>query len=193
MVTYRLASKRAGTRQLAENPTRFHFETFPHGNYVVIPEISSESRQYIPIGFMDDSVICSNRLRLISDAQIYHFGILTSSVHMAWMRMTCGRLESRYLYSNNIVYNNFPWCEPTPSQRRLIEKSAQMILDVRKKFPTWTFAKLYDEDTMPDELRSAHKWNDYNVALAYGFEKFLDDEPKIVAALMKLYKRLTDT
>ena len=192
VIAYRLASKSPGTRKIADKPTRFHVENFPHGKFIAIPCVSSENRQYIPIGFMDDSVICSDRLRLISDAQIYHFGVLTSSIHMAWMRMTCGRLESRYLYSNNIVYNNFPWCEPTPSQRRLIEQSAQMILDVRKKFPTWTFAKLYDEDTMPDELRWAHKSNDYAVALAYGFEKFLDDEPKIVAELMKLYAALTN-
>ena len=110
---------------------------------------------------------------------------------MAWMRAVGGRLENRYSYSNNIVYNNFVWCNATARQRRMIEKSAQEILDVRADFADWTLAKLYNEETMPDELRSAHHTNDFNVALAYGFEKFIDDEARIVAELMKLYKALT--
>ena len=188
---YRLQSKSAGTRKIAATPTRFHVENFPRGNYLAIPKTSSEKRFYIPIGFMNDSVICADSLRLVADAQIYHFGILTSSIHMAWMRAVGGRMEVSYSYSNNIVYNNFVWCSPTPRQRRMIEKTAQEILNVRADFPVWTFAKLYDENTMPDELRLAHKANDYAVALAYGFEKFLEDEPRIVAELMKLYKSLT--
>ena len=110
---------------------------------------------------------------------------------MAWTRATAGRLKSDYRYSGHVVYNNFVWCSPTTRQRRMIERTAQNILDVRADFPDWTFAKLYDENTMPDELRLAHKANDYAVALAYGFEKFLEDEPRIVAELMKLYKSLT--
>ena len=188
---YRSISKRAGTRKLANTPIKFHFENFPRGNYILVPRVSSERRRYVPMGFMSPNVIASDATLIIPDAEIYHFGILTSSIHMAWMRTVAGRLESRYRYSKDIVYNNFPWCEVTARQRRLIERSAQNILDVRKDFPDWTFAKLYDETTMPDELRSAHKWNDFNVALAYGFEEFVDDEAKVVAELMKLYKALT--
>ena len=188
---YRLASKSPGTRQIADKPTRFHVENFPHGKFLVMAKTSSGERQYIPMGFMDDSVLCSDKVFILPDAQIYHFGILTSSIHMAWMRMTNCPLGTSYSYSIAIVYNNFPWPTPSPAQKRLIEESAQKILDVRKEFSDWTFAKLYDEDTMPAELRWAHKSNDYAVALAYGFEKFLNDEPKIVSELMKLYKRLT--
>ena len=110
---------------------------------------------------------------------------------MAWTRATCGRLESRYCYSINVVYNNFVWCSPTPRQRRRIEQSAQEILNVRADFEGWTYAKLYDEETMPQDLRDAHKENDLAVALAYGFENILEDEAQIVAELMKLYKALT--
>ena len=190
---YRLASKSAGTRKIADKPTRFHVENFPRGNYLAIPKTSSERRFYIPIGFMSDSVVCADSLRLVSNAQIYHFGILTSSIHMAWTRATCGRLKSDYSYSNNIVYNNFIWCDVTERRRRMIERSAQNILDVRAEFGNWTFSKLYDEATMPDELRHAHKSNDYAVAMAYGFENFIEDEARIVAELMKLYKALTKT
>lgn len=189
---YRLASKSAGTRKIAATPTRFHVENFPRGNYIVIPEISSEQRQYIPMGFLDDSVICSNRLKLVSDATIYHFGILMSSIHMAWTRATCGRLESRYCYSAKVVYNNFPWCSVTARRRRMIEDTAQKILDARAKFDGWTFAALYDPQTMPDELRLAHTANDYAVALAYGFEDFWTDEAAVVAELMRQYKALAD-
>jgi len=186
---FRLQSKSAGTRKIASKPTRFHVENFPHGNYIAIPEISSERRKYIPMGFLNDSVICSNRLKLISNATLYDFGILTSSIHMAWTRATCGRLESRYCYSINVVYNNFVWCEPTPRQRRRIEQTAQEILKVRADFKDWTYAKLYDEETMPQDLRDAHTENDLAVALAYGFGDILTDEGKIVAELMKLYKK----
>ena len=161
-------------------------------------------------------MIASDAAQIIPDATPYHFGILTSSIHMAWLRTVGGRLKSDYRYSKDIVYNNFAWCSVNERQRRMIERSAQEILNVRADFfrdealgtrdivgdnklvpspyqlvPTWTLAKLYNEDTMPDELRSAHHTNDFNVALAYGFEKFLDDEPRIVAELMKLYKALT--
>ncbi len=189
---YRLASKSPGTRQIANTPTKFHVENFPHGKFLVMAKTSSGERQYIPMGFMDDSVLCSDKVFILPDAQIYHFGILTSSIHMAWMRMTNCPLGTSYSYSIGIVYNNFPWPKVDERQRNLIERAAQEILDVRKDFQTWTFAKLYNEDTMPPELRWAHNANDYAVALAYGFEKFYQDEPKVVAALMKLYKRLTN-
>ncbi len=189
---YRSLSKSAGTRKLADKPTRFHVENFPRGNYLAIPKTSSERRFYIPIGFMSNSVICADSLRLVSDATLYHFGVLTSSIHMAWTRATCGRMKSDYSYSNHIVYNNFPWATVTAERRRMIERSAQNILDVRSKFPTWTFAALYNEDTMPDALRDAHKMNDMAVALAYGYENFFTDEARVVAELMKFYRRLTD-
>ena len=110
---------------------------------------------------------------------------------MAWMKIVAGYLGTSYRYSKDIVYNNFVWCSVNERQKRLIERSAQEILNVRADFADWTLAKLYNEETMPDELRSAHHTNDFNVALAYGFEKFLDDEAKIVAELMKMYKSLT--
>lgn len=187
---YRLVSKSAGTRKIADKPTRFHVENFPRGNYIAIPKTSSERRRYIPIGFMSDSVICADSLRLVSNAELYHFGILTSSIHMAWMRATCGRLENRYSYSNNIVYNNFVWPTVNAEQKEMIEESAQKILDVRKKYSSLTFAKLYDEEQMPQPLRLAHKANDYAVALAYGFEEFFLDEARVVAELMKLYNSI---
>ena len=187
---FRLASKSAPTQKIAETPTRFHVENFPTTNYLLIPSVSSENRQYLPMGFMSPNVIASNLVLIIPDAQIYHFGMLTSSIHMAWMRTVAGRLKSDYRYSGSVVYNNFPWCEPSESQRRAIEQSAQNILDVRKNYPQSTLADLYDELTMPKDLRDAHKKNDRAVAVAYGFENILDDEPKIVAELMKLYERL---
>ncbi len=188
---YRLQSRNVGTRKIADKPTRFHVENFPPGNFLAIPQVSSERRFYIPIGFLSSDILASSQLKIIPNATLYHFGVLTSSIHMAWMRATAGRLKSDYRYSGNVVYNNFIWCEVTARQRRLIEKSAREILNVRADFPDWTYAKLYNEDTMPDELRLAHKANDYAVALAYGFENFWEDEAKVVAELMKLYKALT--
>ena len=188
---FRLASKREATRKLADKPALFAEIRQPKTNYILIPRITSERRKYIPMGFMSPKIIARDGAQMIPDAELYHFGILTSSIHMAWVRAVCGRLKSDYNYSAKVVYNNFPWCEVTERRRRMIEKSAQEILDVRAEFSEWTFAKLYDEKTMPDELRLAHKANDYAVALTYGFEKFLDDESRIVAELMKLYRRLT--
>lgn len=188
---YRLASKSAGTRKIAAKPTRFHVENFPRGNYLAIPEVSSEQRKYIPIGFLDDSVLCSNKIKIVQNATLYRFGVLTSSIHMAWMRATSCRFGIGYSYSNNVVYNNFPWCSPSERQRRRIEETAQEILTIRAGFADWTFARLYNEETMPADLRDAHKENDYAVALAYGFEEFLNDEARVVAELMRLYKKLT--
>lgn len=188
---YRLLSKSAGTRKIADKPTRFHVENFPHGNYLVMAKTSSGNRQYIPMSFMNDSVICSDKVFVLPNAELYHFGVLTSSIHMAWMRATNCPLGTSYSYSIAVVYNNFVWCSPTAEQKALIEESAQRILDVRARYPAWTYAALYNEETMPAALRSAHKWNDYNVALAYGFENILNDEARIVAKLMKKYKALT--
>lgn len=188
---FRLNSKSAGTRKLADKPTRFHVENFPQGNYLAIPKTSSEKRFYIPIGFLNDSVICADSLRLVPNATLYHFGVLTSSIHMAWVRTVGGTLEVDYSYSNRIIYNNFIWIEPTDKQKTAIETSAQAILDVRAKYSDATFAELYDEVSMPYDLRAAHKKNDLAVAKAYGWDKFLDDEPSIAVELLKLYEKLT--
>ena len=189
---FRLASKRASTLKLAMSPTRFQTENMPKGNYIVVPKVSSERRCYIPIGLFDSSVFCSDLVFLIPDATLYHFGILTSSVHMAWMRAVAGRLKSDYRYSKDIVYNNFPWCEPTEAQKAAIEQTAQGILDARALYPDCSLADLYDETTMPPELRKAHQANDRAVMKAYGYAPSLT-EPEIVADLMKRYQTLTQT
>lgn len=188
---FRLASSAAPTRKSAEVPHMFFHVCQPTTDYILIPQVSSERRRYIPMGFMTPDIICNAQALIIPAAQIYHFGILTSSIHMAWMRAVAGRLKSDYRYSGSVVYNNFVWCEPTPAQKSLIESTAQKILDVRAKYPQSTLADLYDELTMPRDLRDAHRKNDLAVASAYGFENILDDEPKIVAELMKLYESLT--
>ena len=188
---FRLTSKRTATLKLADTPTRFQTENMPVGKFVVIPEVSSEKRKYVPMGYMDDSVLCSNKLRLMPNAELYHFGILESNVHMAWMRAVCGRLEMRYDYSIKIVYNNFPWCNPTDEQKKKIEKTAQAILDARALYPDCSLADLYDEVAMPPELRKAHQANDKAVMQAYGFWGKLNTESACVAELMKMYQKLT--
>lgn len=187
----RLASKSPGTRRLAEKPTRFHVENMPKGHYIVIPEVSSQNRRYIPMGYLDDSSLCSNKLRIMAEADLYHFGILESNVHMAWTRVVCGRLKSDYDYSIKIVYNNFPWPNPAPEQKARIEKAAQGILDARKLYPDASLADLYDPLTMPPELRKAHQENDKAVMEAYGFNWHIMTEPECVAELMKMYQKLT--
>ena len=205
---FRLSSKRASTIKLADRPTRFQTENMPKGNYIVVPEVSSERRRYIPIGYMNDSVLCSNKLRLMPNATLYHFGVLNSNVHMAWMRTVCGRLKSDYDYSQKIVYNNFPWPDltssrltPTPSPkergpggeaRQKIERTAQAILDARALYPDSSLADLYDEVTMPPELRKAHQNNDRAVMEAYGFDWRTMTESECVAELFKLYQQLVE-
>ena len=186
----RLSSKSAGTIKIADKPTRFHVENFPKSEYIVIPEISSEKRKYIPIGFMPPDVMSSNRVKISENATLYHFGILTSNVHMAWVRAVCGRLETRYCYSVNVVYNNFPWPTPTDAQKSQIEKTAQAILDARTLYPDCSLADLYDEVAMPPELRKAHQANDKAVMQAYGFWGKLNTESACVAELMKMYQNL---
>ena len=187
---FRLASKSAGTRKLADKPTRFHVENFPTGNYLLIPSVSSENRQYIPIGFMNSDDLASNLVFVVPHATLYHFGILTSSIHMTWLKTVGGRLKSDYRYSKDVVYNNFIWCEPSSAQRQAIELSAQKILDIRANYPNATFAELYDEVTMPYDLRQAHRANDRAVVSAYGLNKILDEEPAIAVALLKLYNEV---
>ena len=188
---FRLSSKRAATLKLADIPTRFQTENMPRGRFIVIPEVSSEKRKYVPMGYMDDSVLCSNKLRLMPNAELYHFGVLTSNVHMAWMRAVCGRLKSDYDYSIKIVYNNFPWCNPTVEQKKKIEETAQAILDARALYPDCSLADLYDEVAMPPELRKAHQANDRAVMQAYGFDVKTMTESSCVAELMKRYQDLT--
>ncbi|MBR5451362.1 MAG: class I SAM-dependent DNA methyltransferase, partial [Methanocorpusculum sp.] len=177
----------AGRRKLAETPMLFR-ETKNPKSYVVIPATSSESRKYLPLGFLDDTTIPTNAVLIIPDASLYLFGVLTSTVHMAWMRAVCGRLEMRYRYSKDIVYNNFPFPTPTEEQKSAIEKTAQAILDARALYPDSSLADLYDYRTMPPELRKAHEANDKAVEKAYG-RKFAD-EGEIVAYLMQEYQRL---
>ena len=188
---FRLSSKRPSTLKLADSPTRFQTENMPTTNYIVIPEVSSQLRRYVPMGFMTPDILCSNKVRLMPDATLFHFGVLTSNVHMAWMRAVCGRMKSDYDYSIKIVYNNFPWCNPTDAQKAKIEKTAQMILDARAKYPDSSLADLYDETVMPPELRKAHQLNDRAVMEAYGFWGRLNTESECVAELMKMYQKLT--
>lgn len=188
---YRLSSPSPGTVKLADKPTRFHVENMPKGHYIVIPEVSSEKRFYVPMGYMDDSVLCSNKLRLMPDASLYHFGVLNSSVHMAWMRAVCGRLEMRYDYSIKIVYNNFPWPKATEAQNERIAQTAQAILDAREKYPDATFADMYSNLILFPDLTKAHRANDAAVLEAYGFPKDAT-EAEIVARLFKMYQELTE-
>ena len=186
----RLNSPDKGRQKLAETPTIFR-ETNNPDSYIIVPAVSSEKRRYIPIGFLNSDVIATNLAIIIPDATSYLFGILTSNVHMAWMRSVAGRLEMRYRYSKDIVYNNFPWPAPTADQKATIEHTAQMILDARAKYPDCSLADLYDETTMPPELRKAHQLNDKAVMQAYGFWNRLNTEAECVAELMKMYQKLT--
>ena len=181
----------AGRRKLAERPTQFREINNPE-TYVVVPAVSSERRRYVPIGFLNSDTIATNLVITIPDATIYHFGILTSNVHMSWMRAVCGRLKSDYRYSKDVVYNNFPWPTPTPEQKVKIEQTAQAILDARSLYPDCSLADLYDEATMPPELRKAHQQNDRAVMQAYGFSVKNMTESSCVAELMKLYQQLVD-
>ena len=188
---FRLASKSPGTIKLAERPTRFHVENMPKGNFIVIPQVSSQNRRYIPMGYMDNSVICSDKVRLMPQGTLYHFGVLESNVHMAWMRTICARLKSDYSYTVNNVYNNFPWPTPTDQQKAKIEQTAQAILDARSLYPDSSLADLYDEVTMPPELRKAHQANDRAVMQAYGFPIKDFTESDCVTELFKMYNELT--
>ena len=186
----RLASNRVSTRKLANRPTRFSTENMPDTNYIIIPKVSSERRRYVPMGFMSPDVLASDLVFIIPDATLYHFGILESNVHMAWMRAVCGRLKSDYRYSKDVVYNNFPWPAPTDAQKAKIEQTAQAILDARAKYPDSSLADLYDDLTMPIELRKAHQDNDRAVMQAYGFDVKTMTESQCVAELFKLYQEI---
>lgn len=186
----RLASKSEGTRRLADRPTRFHVENMPEGDSIIIPKVSSERRRYVPMGFIGKGTFASDLVFLIPNATLYHFGVLESNVHMAWMRIVCGRLEMRYRYSKDIVYNNFPWPAPNDSQREEIERTAQAILDARAEYPDSSLADLYDPTTMPYDLLQAHRRNDRAVMAAYGFSNRMT-EAECVAKLFERYTDLT--
>ena len=187
----------ADRQKLAETPTIFREQKNPD-SYIIVPSTSSENRRYIPIGFLDGEVIPTNSATIIEDATLYDFGILTSNVHMAWMRTVAGRLKSDYRYSAKIVYNNFPWPTVTEEQKQFIANTAQEILDARALYPDCSLADLYDELTMPVELRKAHQANDIAVMKAYGMIKKVDGkdtfltESETVARLFEMYQELTE-
>lgn len=188
----RSSSNRAATKKLADYPMLFGEIRQPDTDYLIIPRHSSENRRYIPFGFVSPEIIVNDAVQIIPEASLYHFGIMESNVHMAWMRAVCGRLEMRYRYSANIVYNNFPWPTPTDAQKAKIELTAQAILDARALYPNSSLADLYDEVTMPPELRRAHQQNDRAVMEAYGFPISRDfTESDCVARLFEMYKQLT--
>lgn len=180
-----------GARKLALTPAQFR-ETNNPPSAIVVPCHSSQNRRYVPMDFIDDSIVVTNAVLFIPAASIYHFGILTSNVHMAWMRAVCGRLKSDYRYSKDVVYNNFPWPTPTDEQKAKIEQTAQAILDARALYPDCSLADLYDEVAMPPELRKAHQQNDRAVMQAYGFAIKTTTETTCVADLMRMYQALTE-
>jgi hypothetical protein len=186
---FRLASKSEGTRKIADSPTRFHVENMPESSYIVIPLHSSENRKYIPMGFLSPDNLCSNAVELLSNVSLYHFGILTSTMHMAWMRCICGRIKSDFRYSAGIVYNNFPWAEnPTPKQIERIEQCAEAVLEARKMFPGASLADLYDPLAMPPALMKAHQALDKAVDAAYRSTPFTSDSQRM-EFLFELYNK----
>jgi hypothetical protein len=204
----RLGSPAAAIRKFAEIPHLYAQRTQPNiprldeegrpilqgeqDNFnLLVPRVSSERRRYLPMGYIAKDVITNDQVQIIPDATLYHFGILESNVHMAWMRAVCGRLKSDYRYSKDVVYNNFPWPNPTEEQKSKIEQTAQAILDARALYPDSSLADLYDELTMPVELRKAHQENDRAVMQAYGFPIKTMTESQCVAELFKLYQKLT--
>ena len=185
----RLEMKDESSQKLADTPTTFRDTNNPD-TYIAIPMVSSENRYYIPMAYLHGDVIPTNQIQTLPGASIYHFGILTSSIHMAWMRTICGRLEMRYRYSKDIVYNNFPWCDPTDDQKEQIEKTAGAILDAREKYGECSLAELYGEHSyLFSDLVKAHQANDRAVLQAYGFSETMS-ESEWVAELFKMYKRL---
>lgn len=190
---FRLSSKAKTTNGYAKVPQLFAQITQPDDmNYLIIPRVSSEKRRYIPIGFASSDTISSDAVQIVPNATLYHFGVMTSDVHMAWMRTVGGRLKSDYRYSKEIVYNTFPWPVPTEAQKAKIEQTAQTILDVRLKYSDCSFADMYGEKMyLFPELMKAHQMNDRAVWEAYGKAWKIDSESECVAHLMKLYQELT--
>ena len=187
---FRLSSTKDATRKSADTPTLFQEIRHPDSPYIIIPRHSSENRKYIPFGFVNPEIIVNDAVQIIPNAELYHFGVMMSNVHMAWTRAVCGRIKSDYRYSKDVVYNNFPWCNPTPDQKKKIEETAQAILDARALYPDSSLSDLYDELAMPPELRKAHQANDRAVMQAYGFDVKTMTESSCVAELMKMYQKL---
>jgi hypothetical protein len=186
---FRLKSKSKGTRDLADTPTRYHVTVVPDRPFLVIPEVSSERREYVPIGWLKPPVIPSNLVRVLLGADFWHFGILTSHMHMAWLRLIGGRLESRYRYSVGIVYNPFPWPDASKKQKDNVRKLAKVVLKARAKFPGASLADLYDSDLMKPELRKAHRALDNAVDKLYRAGAFAGDRER-VEHLFTLYEKL---
>ncbi|MFN5442597.1 MAG: type IIL restriction-modification enzyme MmeI, partial [Crocinitomicaceae bacterium] len=188
---YRELSPRKQTKELAKRPFLFGEIRQPECNYVLIPRVSSENRKFIPIGLFTKNEIAGDTCVIIPNATLLHFGVLTSTMHMAWVRTVCGRLKSDFRYSNEIVYNNFPWPEnPSEKQIEAIEKAAQKVLDTRKEFPNSSLADLYDPLTMPPSLVKAHQELDKAVDLAYRPQPF-PSEAKRMEFLFELYEKYT--
>ncbi len=191
--TLRLKSKRATTVKWAQHPTLFTENRQPNNNYLLVPRVSSEHRPYVPIGFLDKNTIASDATFTLSNATLFEFGILTSQMHMAWVKYTCGRLESRFRYSNTIVYNNFPfpnYQQITPAQKSKVEQAAQQVLDIRDLYPESSLADLYDSLTMPPDLLKAHQKLDKAVDLCYRQQPF-NSEINRIEFLFSLYEQLT--
>lgn len=188
----RLESKKLSTRKKADTPWLFdEIIQIDSPNYIAIPQVSSGNRRYIPMGYVSSDVIAGNKLLMIPNGTLYEFGVLCSNVHNAWVRIVASHYGPSYQYSANIAYNNFPWCNPTSEQKAKIEQTAQGILDARALYPDSSLADLYDELSMPQELRKAHQLNDKAVMQAYGFSIKETTEESCVAALMKMYQELT--
>ena len=194
---FRLASKAESTRKFADRPTEFKQIAQPKTPYLIVPRVSSENRRYVPIGYIQPEVIATDATQIVPNASLYEFGVITSNVHMAWMRTVAGKLESRYRYSNTIVYNTFPWLDISEQQRKRIEVTAKEILNVRTKYSTSSLAALYDDHIMPSDLRTAHQKNDRAVMEAYGMTKIVDGkktwltESETVARLFEMYEEIT--
>ncbi|MDR1395046.1 MAG: class I SAM-dependent DNA methyltransferase, partial [Deltaproteobacteria bacterium] len=187
---FRLRSPSLPTRKLAERPARFHVENMPDGSYIAIPKVTTDRRTYIPIGFLNSETLASDLLFLMPGATLYHFSILTSSVHMAWVRAVCGRLGTGLRYSKDIVYNNFPWPCVSEEQKDRLMKLAQAIIDIRLKHPSSSLAHLYDPLSMPQDLLSAHQKNDQAVLKAYGFSGESQTEAGCFKALIERYQMI---
>ena len=189
---FRFASKAESTRKFGETPTLFCQIAQPDSDFIIVPKTTSGRRRYVPLGFASKDIIVSDLVFIVPNATTYEFGVLSSNVHNAWLRIIGGRLKSDYRYSRDIVYNTFPWANPTEEQKAKIEQTAQAILDARALYPDSSLADLYDELTMPPELRTAHQKNDRAVMEAYGFWGKLNSESECVAELMKMYQALVE-
>jgi hypothetical protein len=188
---FREASTRLGTRKMADFPYLFAEERQPEQDFLLIPKVSSENRKYIPIAYLSKDFIISDKTFVVPNAKIFYFGVLTSYMHMTWMKYVCGRLESRFSYSNTIVYNNYPFPEnASDKQKQKVETAAQTVLDTRAKYPDSSLADLYDPLTMPPDLVKAHKALDKAVDLCYRPQPFVSELNRI-EYLFSLYEALS--